>query len=371
MMKYSKPTLLLNKNKCLQNINAMAKRAAHSKVRFRPHFKTHQSRVIGKWFFDAGVRHITVSSVSMANYFAGDGWKDISIAIPFNINEIDTINELERDISINLLVSSVETAKNLVNLATREIGCYIKIDTGYGRCGFTLNETNAISEVINILQRNPLLEVKGLLSHFGHTYQARSPLQVKEIYTSNVRTMLKIKDYCSGAFPNLEISVGDTPSCSLLTDFMDVTEIRPGNFIFYDMMQEQIGSCTSNQIAVGLVCPVIEIKSSRNEAIIYGGAIHLSKDYLLDQNGNKNYGAVCLLQNDTWSSPIENCFVKSLSQEHGVISMNTELSEILKPGDHVVILPVHSCLTSSAMQEYYTVAGEKIKMMNWDIRDKS
>ena len=51
-------------------------------------------------------------------------------------------------------------------------------------------------------------------------------------------------------YSNLEISVGDTPSSRLVTDFGNVDELRPGNFIFYDVQQTIAGVCGIEDIAV-------------------------------------------------------------------------------------------------------------------------
>ena len=68
-MKIIKPTLLLNQERALRNIERMAQKAKQSGVCFRPHFKTHQSAVIGEWFKAFGINKITVSSIDMAEYF--------------------------------------------------------------------------------------------------------------------------------------------------------------------------------------------------------------------------------------------------------------------------------------------------------------
>jgi D-serine deaminase-like pyridoxal phosphate-dependent protein len=80
-----KPTLLLSRQRAMANIEKMAQKALHSGVRFRPHFKTHQSAQVGEWFREFGVEAITVSSVEMALYFAQHGWRDITIAFPVNL----------------------------------------------------------------------------------------------------------------------------------------------------------------------------------------------------------------------------------------------------------------------------------------------
>ena len=75
-----KPTLIVDRAKTEEKIRWMLEKASKSKVRFRPHFKTHQSAEIGDWFRKAGCTAITVSSFDMAAYFAQHGWDNITIA---------------------------------------------------------------------------------------------------------------------------------------------------------------------------------------------------------------------------------------------------------------------------------------------------
>jgi len=122
MLNIKKPTLLLNTEICKRNIHTMAIKAREQKVIFRPHFKTHQSAAISKWFREEGVTSITVSSVTMAKYFAKHGWKDITIAFPVNLLEIDEINHLASEIKLYLLIESEETAVFLTEKMT--VNCF-------------------------------------------------------------------------------------------------------------------------------------------------------------------------------------------------------------------------------------------------------
>ena len=107
-MEITKPTLLLDKDIALRNIENMVRKANDLNLKFRPHFKTHQSAEIGEWFRAAGVNCITVSSLTMANYFADAGWNDITIAFSVNIPEIPEINELAGRINLNVLIENKE-----------------------------------------------------------------------------------------------------------------------------------------------------------------------------------------------------------------------------------------------------------------------
>jgi len=98
----TKPTLLLDEKKAQHHIANMAAKAQKANVRFRPHFKTHQSAAVGSWFRDYGVSAITTSSVDMAVYFADHGWQDITIAFPLNLRQSRQIAQLAKRVTLHL-----------------------------------------------------------------------------------------------------------------------------------------------------------------------------------------------------------------------------------------------------------------------------
>jgi D-serine deaminase-like pyridoxal phosphate-dependent protein len=96
------PYILLNKQICLDNIERMVLKAKKNNLKFRPHFKTHQSAEIGEWYRNAGVIACTVSSLPMAEYFASAGWSDITVAFPVSPFDSESINKLAKAVSINI-----------------------------------------------------------------------------------------------------------------------------------------------------------------------------------------------------------------------------------------------------------------------------
>jgi D-serine deaminase-like pyridoxal phosphate-dependent protein len=169
----TKPTLLLDENKCHRNIRFMAEKANKNGVVLRPHFKTHQSLEIGRWFRDYGVEKITVSSLDMAGYFAVE-WDDITVAFPVNILEIDTINELASRIRLNILVESIEAIEFLMDNLSNEVGFFIKIDVGTHRTGIDPSDPRIIDDMLEFTALSSKLSFRGFLAHAGHTYQCRS-----------------------------------------------------------------------------------------------------------------------------------------------------------------------------------------------------
>ena len=360
-MKITRPTLLLDKQKCNKNIKQMVLKAAKHNLIFRPHFKTHQSREIGEWFRDSGVDKITVSSVQMAKYFADSGWDDITIAFPFNQLEIDEINDLASNIKLNILLIHPESVEFLKNHLKQEVGIFIKIDCGYHRTGILAENIADIDMLIDEISDVKKLCFKGFLTHSGHTYQTSSVKQILAIHDVTKFKMNLLKERYISQFPDMIISVGDTPSCSLAEDFTEIDEIRPGNFVFYDVMQYKLGACKTDQIAVAVACPIVAKSNKRNEITVYGGGVHLSKEFVLNDDCTKNYGLVVNLTENGWSSPIERLYISSLSQEHGTIQVQSENFDQFQLGDVIGILPIHSCLTANLMGEYLILNGEKLK----------
>lgn len=345
-MKIIKPTLLIDKQKVALNIDKMIKTAVDSESIFRPHFKTHQSIEVGKIFREKGVKQITVSSVSMAEYFAEDGWKDITIAFPCNILEINAINNLANKVHLNLMVDSAFTADFLSKNLTSNWGLFIKIDVGYNRSGLDYDSFE-IDEIIKISEQNNNLDFQGFLTHDGRNYSAKGKIEIEKNLAEAINIFKKLKQN----YPKALISWGDTPSCSLSDSLNFFDELRPGNFVYYDVMQYHIGSCSLDEIAAAVACPVVSINKPRNELVIYGGAVHLSKEFIAADNNFTLFGYAVHLENHKWCKPINGAYVDRLSQEHGIIKMPTSELEKFKPGDIIGILPIHSCLTADLLKE--------------------
>jgi D-serine deaminase-like pyridoxal phosphate-dependent protein len=299
----------------------------------------------------------------MANYFAEAGWNDITIAFSVNIPEIPEMNDLAGRINLNLLIENKEGLDALQKHITWHTGVFIKIDTGYNRTGIESSRTSVIDELLEIIQKSPLLQFKGFLSHTGHTYQANS---THDIFSRHFDALLKMKAlkirYIS-EWPELIISLGDTPSCSICENFDGIDEIRPGNFVFYDLMQFKLGSCKLTDIAIRMVCPVIAVHPSRNEVVIYGGAIHFAKDSIINIDGKPLFGRIIINDGDKKILLDEKNYLHALSQEHGILKITPRDLNYFRPGDLIEIIPVHACLTANLMREYLTTEGEIIKIM--------
>ncbi len=348
-----KPTPIVNTSISQKNINKMKGLCQKWDMDFRPHFKTHQSAAIGQWFIAQGIKKCCVSSVGMASYFASNHWKDITIAIPVNILEIAEINTLAKNIQLSLTVDSLETCVFLSSHLQFSVDLYIEIDTSYSRSGVAYHHTQQINEILELINQSPLMHFIGFLSHSGNTYDVDQAEEIAKIFELSKERMLTLKNKYSTQYPQLIISMGDTPSASFAQNFEGVDEWRPGNFVFYDLMQLQKGVCQNQEIALKLSCPVIGIYPERGEFVIYGGAVHLSKESIEYKN-QKVFGLLVTHNN----RELDHGFpVHRLSQEHGIITAAKSFLKTLKIGDLVEIVPVHSCLTADLHSHYLCEDG--------------
>lgn len=360
MLPVSSPTLVINEKRMRDNAVKMINKARHNRLEFRPHFKTHQSLYISELFRQQGVTGITVSSVDMAGYFTGNGWNDITIAFPFNIRETERLNALRAEgVEIRILLADTSVLKYLETNLKHKVKACIETDTGQGRSGIPAGNIAEIKQLADAISASKKIEFAGFYTHAGHTYQCRSREEVARTSAAALAKLAVLKKTF-----NTDICFGDTPSCSVLGEFGPVTQLSPGNFIFYDWMQKEIGSCSEQEIAVALYCPVAAKYPGRRELLIHGGAVHLSKEFLLDENGRPYFGVAAPVTGDGWGESAPGCKVISVSQEHGIIRCTDEFYASVQTGDLVAVLPVHSCLAADLMRYYMTTDGKTIDHMS-------
>jgi D-serine deaminase-like pyridoxal phosphate-dependent protein len=153
------------------------------------------------------------------------------------------------------------------------------------------------------------------------------------------------------------VSIGSTPTISLVDHLKGIDEIRPGNYIFFDNFQATLESCSFEDTALTVLSAVIHKDESRRKLVIDAGAIALSKDRgPIGLDPDCGYGPVLDLEaNQTGMR------VTGMSQEHGEIEAgDSALFDRIKIGDRVRILANHSCLTAAQHSHYNLLENGEI-----------
>ena len=317
----------------------MREKAKRSGVAFRPHVKTHKAVEIARLQHGDAIGPITVSTLAEADFFARAGFTDITYAVPISPDKLDRAAALP---NLKILIDNAEALRGIERHGGK-FDVFLKVDCGYHRAGVDPNDPDSVKLAIAIA-KSPAVRFRGLLTHAGHSYDARSIDEVRRIAREETAALTRFRALLPEDLQNAIRSIGSTPTTSVVEAFTDCDEVRPGNYVFFDASQIAIGSCRREDVAATVLATVIGSYPHRNEAIIDAGALALSKD--LGVGSQSGYGMVCDLD----------ATIVSVSQEHGKLQVKNPPPV----GTKVRIIPNHSCLTAALFDSYHVVEKGRV-----------
>ena len=358
------PALLLDLEVLERNVQRMADRVAALGARLRPHIKTHKCIEIGRLQLRRGARGITVATIVEAKDFAAHGFDDITWAVPVPLSRLDEVVELARRITFRVVVDSHEALEALAAAARAariSAHTWLKVDCGYHRAGVD-PEAVASVELVRRLVDTPGITFDGILTHAGHAYHAKDAAERRRIADAERAVMVAFAERLWAlGIPVPDVSVGSTPSITAAESLDGVTEVRPGNYVFYDYMQAAAGVCTVEDVAVSVLATVISHQPGAEHALVDAGALAMSKD-LGPRDPAKRRGLGPLLAGIAGATLEPSVDLAAVSQEHGIVagSSAAAIEGRFRVGGKVRILPNHSCLTAALFDEYHVVRGEEV-----------
>lgn len=341
------PSLILDLDVLERNVARMAARARRLGVALRPHWKTHKCADVAALQIAAGAVGGTVSTLEEARFFAHTGHRDLTWAYPFPAHRIAEAVALADDgVTLRLCIDG-EAALDALARAGRRFRILLEIDTGYGRTGVA-DHDRAVAFARHIAESEHLV-FEGLLSHCGHAYHAPSAAAIREVAESDRVAMVALAHRLRVAGIEVPtVSVGSTPSMSLVEDLDGVDEARPGNYVFYDDTQRRLGACGVEDCAVTVLTRVISSQPGARHSVVDAGALALSKDP--GPEPGTTMGEI--LRDDGALDP--ELRVAAVSQEHGHLSRPVPVGTLLR------ILPNHACLAVACFDEYVVVRGRDV-----------
>jgi D-serine deaminase-like pyridoxal phosphate-dependent protein len=349
------PSLLLDLDKMEKNLQEIAEFASENGIHWRPHIKTHKSIEIAKRQVNYGAVGITVAKVSEAEIMAKAGINDILIAYPVSstikLNRIASLFRLAKIIFTIDHPKQAEIIHRFLENSSTVIDVWIKVDTGLHRCGVKPgNETVALAKEI---QKYPKLNLTGLYTHAGHSYAAASEEEIERIGLYEGHALVETADLCEKeGIPITHRSVGSTPTYRISGKMAGITEVRPGNAVFFDAIQVGLGVATYDRCALNLLSSVVSI-FPEDRLILDTGSKSLSLDQGAHGNATvKGFGYIMEHPELT---------IQRLSEEHGVVLINQRTD--LDITDRVQIIPNHACTVVNLFESYIlhrngTIVGE-------------
>lgn len=361
------PALILDAKRMKRNAERMTTRAKSLNVALRPHVKTHKCVEIAKLQTAGNAGGIMVSTLAEARFFLKNDFRDITYGVPIEAGKFAEAIEIAKKCDrFSVLTDDAATVELLNKTAQSEdikLNVFVKIDCGYHRCGVEPNTREAF-ELPRLISDSPNLNFAGILTHAGHSYHARSAEELLSIARTERDSMRDLAGRLSDeglTVPN--VSIGSTPTMSAIDHLEGITEIRPGNYIFFDAFQATLGSCRFDDCALTVLAAVVHRDTTRQKIVVDAGAIALSKDRgAVEIDANCGYGRVFDLAGNDLDLRVE-----SLSQEHGTIFVEDETKfNRLPVGSRVRILANHSCLTAAQHSHYHVLENEQI-VDRWEI----
>jgi len=361
------PCLILHQSRFDANVTRLYEKCKVHKTAIRPHLKTAKSVALAKRMQRAPMTGITVSTLHEAEYFYNAGFNDILYAVTIAPNKIERAVTLATKCpSLILLIDNVTVFKifdRFVQGIKAEhqfnIRLMIEIDVDGHRAGLLPNEEELLALAQSIVEsRN--FTFCGLMTHAGESYTCQTPVDLQQHAKQEVERMQEAKRFLQQHDIKCPVlSIGSTPTANAYENLDEIDEIRAGVFVFYDLVMTNIGVCTIDDIALGVLSTVISHKKSHNRVIIDAGGLALSKDRgTASQKADFGYGL--LIDALTWI-PIGQLVVNQANQEHGVVYLqNTEQFSNLPVGAKVIVLPNHACMTAAAHSEYHVFEDGRI-----------
>lgn len=342
------PCLMLDRDRLKHNAARMSERANQLGVRLRPHLKTSKSAEVGRVATRGQFGGITVSTLREADYFLTAGFTDITYAVGIAPGKLDSVAALmDRGANIGLIVDEVETARAIAAHG-HHFAVHIEVDTG-GERGGVFADDPALMEIAAALTASGTVDLRGVLAHAGHSYGASDIPAVEQIAEEERAGAVDAATRLRAAgHPCPVVSVGSTPTALYARHLDGVTEMRPGVYLFGDLFQAGIGSCSLDDLAVSVLATVIRHRKDENRLLIDAGGLALSKDRSTAKlPRDLGYGMV---------KGAPEMIVADVHQEHGIIESNGPIDFDAWPiGSQMRILPNHVCMTSAAYDRYHVI----------------
>jgi D-serine deaminase-like pyridoxal phosphate-dependent protein len=353
------PSVLIDKARLERNIDRMQAAATARGIGLRPHAKTHKSPELARRQIARGATGICCAKIGEAEVFAAAGIENIRIPYPINPVNADRVLALLDLTRLSFIVDDVDVARGwseVMRVNEREVDVLVKVDVGFHRCGIDPQSRGA-AEVVARVAALPGLRFRGLLSHAGHAYGAGSESETAAIASDEAQTLARLAAEVERLGVGVEeISVGATPTARYSLQQHGVTELRPGNYIYFDRTQVGLGAATWADCALTVLARVVS-RPEADRIILDCGSKTLSTDQARAFGASPGFGVVFAALDRP--QPDESLLVERLSEEHATVRV-LGAGCTLRTGDLVRVLPNHACVVSNLVDSVWLVNGDDV-----------
>ena len=345
------PAILLDLDVLERNIRRYHDAAVHSSRRIWPMTKTHKSTRIAAMQKEAGASGFLCGTLDECEAFCELGLPIMYAYPPAGERNLERIVSLAKRCDLILRLDSFDGAREIDRMLRAydaRAGYTVIVDSGLHRFGMAPSETAGFVGLL--AKRCPGLRFRGISTHPGHVYGAALPADVPA-YARQERAAAEEALHAlrnAGFDPEL-ITSGSTPTFFAMCDESEYNVLHPGNYVFHDSIQIANGSARAEDCALTVLAAVIS-RPAPDRLLIDAGAKCLG----LDMGA---HGCASVRGHGTVIGHPE-CTIYSLSEEVGKIHIEGDTD--LQIGDHVRIIPNHSCATANNTGYYMCTRGSGV-----------
>lgn len=360
------PAALVDPCKLHANIERMQSRVSHMGARLRPHVKTSKCISIATAMRDAGAEGFTVSTLKEAEELFHSGVSsDILYAVCIVKSKLTRAFELmKKGCDLKIVVDCVESARSVASFCVENDKYFkvlIEIDVDGHRSGCPADSQELV-EVAAALGR---CSVHGVMAHAGESYKASTFAELQAVAEyEREKTVAAANALRRAGHSCPVVSIGSTPTALAFSSLEDVTEVRAGVYIFFDLIMHNIGVCAVDDIALSVLTTVIGYQRNKDWLIVDAGWMATSCDQGISGQRNYGFGQICKLD----GTPLPLILI-STNQEHGIVTWadshekcptlnGSSIINLYPVGSLFRILPVHACATA-AQYSHYEILGDE------------
>lgn len=383
------PSLLIDRPVFAANCQRMLENAAKLKVDFRCHIKTHKTvegTLLELGYGLDGNPYNATSKIVVSTL--AEAWATLPLiqdkkidnvlyGLPVAKLRLGELYEFSKVVpTLIVMTDSVEQIDAMVEfsrLQSIKWNIFIKVDVGTARAGrvYDSSELRLLIEHSLSADVREHVSIYGLYGHCGHSYKARDKAAAQECFVEEVKKTsyalkvireidLKLRPVVSvGATPTAhfasEIDSTQTLQSILGEDSCENLELHAGNYACCDLQQVGTGLVAEENTSLFVLAEVLSSYPQRNnfipgEQLINAGCIALGRE----PGPFPGFGKIVdPLKYGQW-------IVKSVSQEHGILSPEQEDCSFIPYGTKVKILPQHACITAAAHGWYFAVENDVV-----------
>ncbi|HUY00346.1 MAG TPA: DSD1 family PLP-dependent enzyme [Candidatus Deferrimicrobium sp.] len=344
----STPALIVDYDILYKNIKYMAHFAEKSKIKLRPHVKTHKCPLIAHMQLEAGAQGICVAKISEAEVFAASGIKDILIT-----NEIISPKKIQRLLNLNRytkIMVCVDSKKNIedlerfANKLNQKLEILIDLNVGLNRTGVAPGEPTLT--LAKLIAQSPHLKLHGLQVYEGHLTYIKDFSQKEAQTHTCMKQAIETKELLlTNGIECETITAGGSGTYMITGKFPGITEIQPGTYVFND---HHIHSVVPELEIALTVLTTINNKPTKEIITLDMGSKSISNDM-----GNplfKGYGTKIKIM--------------ALTEEHCQCTYSPKLD--FNIGDKLEAIPAHVCPTVNLYDFFYVIKNGEL-IGKWQI----